>query len=64
LLPNGLGGAGNTEVVGAIQRLQQVVESREPKFIQEIKFENATDSGLDEFYKSSRSIARTTAQTL
>jgi hypothetical protein len=64
LLPNGLGGAGNSEVVGAIQRLQSVVESREPKFIQEIKFENATDSGLDEFYRSSRSVARTTAQTL
>jgi len=46
-------------VVRAVQQLQQSIEQRQPKFVQEVKFENAAPDQLDEFYKSQRAIART-----
>jgi hypothetical protein len=46
-------------VIRAVQQLQQSIERREPKFIQEIKFESGTnDDQLNEFYKSQRAVAR------
>ena len=45
-------------VVRAVQQLQQSIEQRQPKFVQEVKFENAAPDQLDEFYKSQRAIAR------
>jgi hypothetical protein len=46
-------------VIRAVQQLQQSIEQRQPQFIQDIKFENATPDQLSEFYKSQRAIART-----
>jgi hypothetical protein len=46
-------------VIRAVQQLQQSIERRQPQFIQDIKFENATPDQLSEFYKSQRAIART-----
>lgn len=56
-LPSQLGTNGG--VVDAVRQLQRTIEDRQPKFIQEVKFENAAPNQLDEFYKSQRAIART-----